>query len=355
MRFFVLALPFAATAAITAAGCGHGDVPRTALPAVPVRAPQVAAVQLHRHVEAIGSVQSAQEAVLASKVTGTVLEIRKRAGDRVRQGEVVVVLDARDVAGQIAQAEGALAQARAAAVLAEANLQRFETLRTRGSASQLEADQARFQYETARGAVAQAEGAAATARSYQSYAQVEAPFSGQVVDRLCDVGELAAPGRPLLRIEASQRPRLHAALDGEKAVLAAPGTRVEVEIPSLGSAWRHGVVAEVVPAADPGTRSILVKIDLEPEPGLRSGLFARAFFAAGARSAIAIPARAVRQRGGLAGVFLAENGKAAFRLVTTAPAPGDSLEILSGLSAGERVIVDVPAGLEADTPVEVRE
>lgn len=355
MRLFVLALPIAAIAGITAAGCGHGDASRAPVTALPVHAPQVAAVRLQRHVEAIGSVQSAQEAVLASKVMGTVLEIRKRAGDAVRQGEVVVVLDARDVAGQIAQAEGASAQARAAAVLAEANLQRFEALRTRGSASQLEADQARFQYETARGAVAQAEGAVATARSYQSYAQVEAPFSGQVVDRLCDVGELATPGRPLLRIEASRRPRVHAALDGEKAVLAVPGNRVDVEIPSLGSARRQGVVAEVVPAADPGTRSILVRIDLQPEPGLRSGLFARVLFPAGERHAIAIPGRAVRQRGGLAGVFVAEDGKAAFRLVTTAAGPGDSLEILSGLSAGDRVIVDVPARCEADTPVEVQE
>lgn len=342
-------------AALALTGCGRRDTGRAPVAAVPVRAPAVAEVALQRSVEAIGSVQSAQDAVLASKIMGTVLEIRKRAGDPVRQGEVLVVLDARDVAGQIAQAEGALAQASAAAVLAEGNLRRFETLRTRGSASQLEADQARFQYETARGAVSQAEGAVATARSYQSYTRVEAPFSGQVVDRLCEVGELAAPGRPLLRIEAAGRPRVHVALDGEKAVLAARGAPVRVDIPSLGGALRSGVVAEVVPAADPATRSILVKVDLQPEPGLRSGLFARVLFAQGERRAIAIPVRAVRQRGGMTGVYVAENGKATFRLVTTAAAPGDSLEILSGLSAGDRVIVDAPPALEADTPVEVHE
>jgi len=117
-------------------------------------------------VEVTGSLHGARDAVLAAKVMGTVVEIRKGAGQAVRKGEVLVVLDDREVRGNIGQAEGALAQARAAASLAEANLHRFEQLKERGAASQLELDQARYQHETAQGAVRQAEGAVATAGSY---------------------------------------------------------------------------------------------------------------------------------------------------------------------------------------------
>lgn len=344
----------AVVVALALAGCGHREEPAPNRTAVTVRAQRVALVARAGTVEGVGSMQSAQDAVLASKVMGSVLEIRKRAGDTVRRGEVLVVVDSRDVAGQVAQAEGALAQARAAAVLAETNLKRFEQLLARGSASQLEADQARFQSETARGAVAQAEGALATARSFQSYAEIASPFDGRVVDRLCEVGDLAAPGRPLLRVENEKRLRLHVSLDAEKAAVAVPGAAVAVSVPSLGARRLRGTVAEVVPAADPATRSILVKIDLEPDPALRTGVYGRALFSTGLRQAIVVPRSAVRERGGLTGVFVIENARAAFRLVTTAEASGDSLEVLSGLSEGETLILAPPATLEADVPVEVQ-
>jgi RND family efflux transporter MFP subunit len=354
MKRTILRATFILTMSLVIAGCGRRDDPESQRPVTPVRAQRVRTAVLTSRVEGSGSVQSAHTAELASKIMGTVLEIRKRAGDPVRSGEVIVVLDARDVAGQIAQSEGALAQARAAAVLAETNLKRYETLLARGSASQLEADQARFQYETAHGAVAQAEGALATARSYQSYTQIAAPFSGRVVDRLCEVGDLAAPGRPLLRVEDASRPRLHVLLDSEKAGVAIRGAAVDVQVPSLGGRLRRGTVAEVVPAADPATRSTLVKIDLDAEPGLRSGMYARALFPSGTRRAIVVPTATLRTRGGLTGVFVVENGKAAFRLVTVATAAADTLEVLSGLSEDDAVILTPSPTLESDTPVEVQ-
>jgi RND family efflux transporter MFP subunit len=292
--------------------------------------------------------------MLASKVMGNVIEIRKRAGQSVRRGEVVIVIDSQDVSGQIAQAEGALAQARAAATLAETNLKRFEQLLSRGSASQLELDQARFQAETARGAVTQAEGAVATARSYSSYAEIPSPFSGRVVDRMCDVGDLAAPGRPLMKVEDATRLRLHASLDAEKAVAAVPGASVEVVVASLGERIFRGTVAEVVPAADPATRSVLVKVDIEADPALRAGVFGRVRFVSGTRQAIRVPRTALHTRGGLVGVFVVEAGRSAFRLVTTAEATGDFVEVLAGLEPGDQLIVSAPPGLEVDVPVEVQ-
>lgn len=336
------------------ASCGGGEKGETPRAPVAVRTMTVAAVREAATVEASGSLRSGRETVISGKTMGTVTSIRKVAGDPVRKGEVLLVIDSRDVDGQIAQARGALAQAQAAAAIAQTNLQRFEQLFTRNAASQLELDQARFQAETAKGAVTQAEGSVATASSYLSYAEIAAPFDGRVVDRLCEVGDMAAPGRPLMKIEDDRTLRLDVSLSESSLGAAVRGQTVKVRIPALGDRTLDGKVAEVVPALDPATRSFLVKIDLPTEPGLRSGIYGRAAFQSGTRQAMRVPRASLRDRGGFTGVFVAEGGRATFRLITLSDLPSDNPEVLSGLSDGDRVILDPPASLEVGAPVEVQ-
>lgn len=353
----VTAVVLATAALLAAAGCqgGHKQTHAEAGAPVAVRAVAVAPAAVADQVEVTGSLHGAREAVLSAKVMGTVTAIRKAAGETVRRGEVVIVLDDREVAGNIAQAEGALAQAKAAAALAGSNLQRFEQLHAKGAASQLELDQARYAHETAQGAVRQAEGAVSAAGSYRASAQVPAPFDGQVVDRMIEVGDMAAPGRPLMRVEDVTTLRLHVSLAETQASVAQPGAAVAVTVPSLpGREWT-GTVAEVVPAVDPATRTQLVKVDLPQDGALRSGLFARARFTTGERQVISIPRSALVRRGGLTGVYIADGSRAAFRLVELADSQaGDTIEVLSGLKAGDRVIVLPPATLVEGATLEVQ-
>ncbi len=342
--------------ALAVAGCGGGSKQEAAASApVAVRTVTLAAADVASGIEVSGSLHGAREAVLSAKVMGTVTAIRKLAGQPVRRGEVVIVLDDREVAGNIGQAEGALAQARAAAALAAANLARFETLKEKGAASQLELDQARYANDTAQGAVKQAEGAVSTAGSYRASAQVPAPFDGQVVDRLIEVGDMAAPGRPLMRVEDTTTLRLHVSLAETQAAGAQPGDSVTVTVPSLpGRSWA-GIVAEVVPALDPATRTQLVKIDLPRDEALRSGAFARATFRTGRRASVSVPGNAVVRRGGLVGVFVAESGKAVYRLVELAEAPVAGVyEVLSGVKAGDVVVTAPPATLTEGAALEVQ-
>jgi hypothetical protein len=95
-------------------------------------------------------------------------------------------------------------------------------------------------------------------------------------------------------------------------------------------------------------------VDIEADSALRAGLFGRVRFASGTRQAIQVPRTALRTRGGLTGVFVVENGRSAFRLVTTADGPGDSVEVLSGLEPGDQLIVSAPPALGVDVPVEVQ-
>jgi RND family efflux transporter MFP subunit len=322
---------------------------------------------------------------------GSVLEIRKNAGDLVRRGEVLVVIDPREVAGQIAQAEGAAAQAKAAFVLAETNLQRFERLFQRGSASQLELDQARWQRDTAAGAVTQAEGAVTAARSMHSYAEVAAPFDGRIVDRLCEIGDLATPGRPLLRVEDASHMRIHLSLSEDRVGLLSESMTLPVTIPALGDRTFEATVAQIVPAVDAATRSFLVKLDLPRDPSLQAGLFARATLPGELRPVVRAPDNSVVRRGGLTGAFVDADGRARFRLVvlasganatgrtragaglptespsasgTTGARAGavlggdawlaESVVVVSGLTAGDRLILDPPSTLEEGSPIEVR-
>jgi hypothetical protein len=113
-------------------------------------------------------------------------------------------------------------------------------------------------------------------------------------------------------------------------------------------------VSEIVPAVDAASRAYIVKMDLPAEPGLRSGIFGRAKFQLGSRQVLAIPFAAVTERGQLQSVFVAENGVARTRLITLGDKANEQVEILSGVSAGEKVIVPVPQGLTDGARVEVK-
>ncbi|MBI2838713.1 MAG: efflux RND transporter periplasmic adaptor subunit [Acidobacteria bacterium] len=332
--------------------CARHEVPIERKTPVRVKSVAVMMAEEPWEVVAVGSLRSTREAVVSGKAMGTITEIRKAAGDRVTRGEVVVVVDSRDVAGQIQQATGALAQARAAAAIAETNFKRFEQLQGKGAASQLELDQARYQFDTARGAVTQAEGALATATSYQSYAEIPAPFDGRIVDRMCEVGDMASPGRPLLKIEDETRLRLDVTLAENDLQAARIGAAVRVHVPSIGDRVLEGKVGEIVPAADTATHSFLVKIDIASDPMLRSGQYGQAVFTAGTRHVLRVPKSAVRTRGGLTGVYVIEGDHATFRLITVSDSGGESVEALSGLSEGDRFVISSSGEIAEGVPIE---
>jgi multidrug efflux pump subunit AcrA (membrane-fusion protein) len=157
-----------------------------------------------------------------------------------------------------------------------------------------------------------------------------------------------------MKIEDPRKLRLYASLDAAHAAAAQVGAVVEVQVSAAEDRTYRGTVAEVVPTADPATRSILVKINLEESPDLRSGLFGRARLPIGEKSALRVPRAAIVQRGGVTGVFVAEGGHAVLRLVSLDEDRPSSPQVLSGLKSGDAVILDPPADLTVGAPVEVR-
>jgi RND family efflux transporter MFP subunit len=185
----------------------------------------------------------------------------------------------------------------------------------------------------------QAQAALSQARTSLEYARIRAPFDGVVTEKKADSGALASPGMPIFTVEDVRRFRLEAIVNESDLRYVRTGEQVSVAIDALDNAGLKGKVVQIVPAADPASRTFLVKIDLPTDTRLRSGLFGRAQFSRGERQALLIPRSAVVERGQLQGVFvLDQNGVANLRYITLGKPSGVAIEVLAGLQDGERLV-----------------
>jgi membrane fusion protein, multidrug efflux system len=346
------------TLALLAASCGggHETVVSPAAPAVRAELASVAELAAAQKVELYGTVSADRSAAVSSRVMATVTAVLVGAGDTVRIGQTLIEIDPSTADGQAAQARGALAQAQAGLALAERNYQRFQSLAAKQAASELELDLARMQYEQAKGAVEQAQGALAAASSVAKESRVVAPFAGRVAEKLVEVGDLAAPGRPLLVIESDRGRRLTVAVP--EGVMAAAGLKlgsaVTVSLDAMpGQGEQLGKVVGMSPGADPVSHTFMVKVELA-EVEASSGAAGRAWLVAGTRKVLAVPRTAVLKSGGVDMVVIRDaQGKARSRAVSLgAGLEGGAVEVLSGVGAGEAVLVGLGAVPPDGAPVE---
>ena len=357
MTTIVRRLPVSLALVALASACGHRSAGLAPARPEPVRAKvaQVESITEPKPIEVYGLVQPVRQSFVSSRLIGSVVSIHVQAGSRVERGQPLLEIQPDTSQGQLSQARGALAQAQAALSLADRNEQRFAALHAEKAASDLELDMARMQLEQARGAVLQAEGAVQAATSVAADAIVRSPYAAQVVDTLVEVGDLAAPGRPLVRIESLTGREIWLSVRAADIQAVSEGAPVTVRLdsrPDLASL--PASVTEVVPSADPATHTFTVKAALG-EVSVPSGLSGRAALPGAAVTRLAVPASAVHRRGGLELVVVRNaDGTASTRAVTTGADLGAArVEILSGLAAGEQVLANVLGPVPDGTPVEV--
>ncbi len=351
---------FLTSVMIFAIGCSHErEAEAMTLPMAEVRVTALLADSGSGFYETVGRVKNVRESILASKVMGSVTALKVKAGDRVKRGTLLLSIDAKDVAGQVQQAGGALAQAQAALSIAKSNFERFKELKTTGSASQAEYDKALFDYQTAQGAVKQANGALATAGSYLKEARVTAPFDGIVVDTMIDQGEMVAPGRPLIRMEGESKGESE--LEFETTVNERDvdhlkiGEAVVVVIDALDHQSVKGSISEIVPLSD-GTHSNTVRVKLEAAEKLRSGMFGRARFALpeGTLGVLTVSEDRIVRHGQLSAVYVVDaTDTIRLRLIREGRMLGDRVEVLGGPSASDRLVVSDIEGLKDTQPAKV--
>jgi RND family efflux transporter MFP subunit len=305
--------------------------------------------------EAVGTVRAAQTSDASSQMMGNIVEIRAHEGDHVQRGQVLAVIDdsePRAAVDRATAAELAAQQQRVGAdsdlVLAESTLKRYQTLLEKKSVSPQEFDEVKARQQAAlahrdmtKAGQAQAQAELSQARTSLDYTRIRAPFEGVVTEKRGDSGTLASPGMPIFTIEDVRRYRLEATVNESDLQHVRTKEQVSVVIDALDNAGLNGRVAQIVPAADPASRTFLVKIDLPTDIHLRSGLFGRAQFSRGERQALLIPRSAVVERGQLQGIYVLDQNKvASLRYITLGKSSGAEIEVLAGLQNGERLVAN---------------
>jgi len=303
----------------------------------------------------VGSVVSDHRVQISSRVASHVREVLVREGDGVHSGQLLARLDAADVDGAVRQSEAGLGAAQANWRDAKGDLERFERLQASGTASDNDLRKARLRHDAAQEQVNQARAALDTARAQRSYVELRSPVDGTVVARLKQPGDLATPGLPLLVVDAGKALIFETYVADEVVHQIAKGQPVEVRVDNRPAAVA-GMVAAVVPSADPLTRSHLVRIELSHPEGLTPGNFGRAAFAVGKAQAPVVPRTALVERSGLVGVFVPGDGQQArFRWLRIGREWPDRVEVVAGLGAKERFVVAPDPSLREGDIVEPTE
>lgn len=314
---------------------------------------------------AVGTVRSLNTSFLNAQMGGTVREVLVKAGDRVRRGELLAVLDGRAPKAQLAAAAAgvsaavqalvevghAIQAARAQRRFAEATFKRYQNLLAKNSVSRQEFDNAQTRYQAAlaseqaleakkKQVEAQEQEATAqqsSAETTLSYSRIVAPVNGEVTAKSVDAGTVVMPGTALLTIEDDSQFDLQASLP--EALLAQVKTGETVQV-TVGTQPYSGRVTEIIPTADPSSRTFSVKIRFPSGCSCQSGDYGKAKFPIGEEQAFMVPSAALLRQGELVGVFVINpQGVLEYRLVNTGRVTGDRVAVLSGLNPGDRVAV----------------
>jgi len=340
--FLPLTICLGLSAAVLLSGCGKrhsAAVTEQKLRTATVRVQVVESLKRTATEEVVGTVRPKLSASLSAKVSGTIGQMLATPGQSVKAGQLLVEIDAREVQARLDQAQAVREQT-------GKDIERFKKLLAQNAVTQQEFDGVQSRFRVAEATVKEAE-------AMLGYTKVIAPFDGIVIAKRADVGDLAAPGKPLLELEDPTALRLEA--DVPEALLdrIKLNDKLGVLVPSA-SLSLEATVSEISPAADPVSRTSRVKLDLPAVQGLRSGQFGRVAVPVAEVIALRVPASAVVVRGQMEIGFVLVNQQAQLRLVKTGKHLGQEVEIVSGLNSGEELVVEGATQLLDGQPVEVK-
>lgn len=323
--------------------------------------------------DAVGTVQPRSQARIEAQVSGQVNDVRVNAGDDVSEGQLLVLLDDRQMQARLAQAMQSLQssvsqkeQARQAVNAAEAAFteadsayKRAKTFFDADAATERDLEQSRSRYLQAKAGLKRSEdgfsGALSGIRMAEemvqeaqiglSYTEIKAPADGEVLKRLVDPGDQAMPGKPLLLLRTTGGLRLEAYVRESLIQKVHPGSMLRVELTTLKQTV-DARVEELIPYADPLTRTFLVKATLPDITGLYPGMYGKLLIPYKEVALVLIPIKTVDKVGQLELVMVKTNNGWARRYIKTGNIYGEKIEVLSGLSGNEILKIKEPGNDE---------
>lgn len=309
-----------------------------------------------------GNLQAVRQSVLSAQASGRIASLSVKAGDQVKAGQVLAVIDDRATQAGVAQAQAGFAQADANLANAKAHFDRTRDLRAQGFVAQAALDTAQAQLNAAQAGVAAARAGQTQAGVAQGFTRLTAPYDGWVLATHAEAGGLAMPGAPVLTVYAPQPIRAVVHVPASQQTLARQAKRIEVQLPGTDR-WVTPASQTSLPAADPVSQTVEWRLNLSAADGADQvpGRQVRVRFVGSAQAdsqRLLVPEVALLRRGELTGVYVVSNkGEGqpagfALRAVRTGAAHGGAgVEVLAGLKAGDRVALDpVRAGLSGAVP-----
>jgi membrane fusion protein, multidrug efflux system len=296
-----------------------------------------------------GVVEALRQTVIAAQVSGAVVELKVRAGDRVAAGQLLMRLDARAADQSAAASDAQVRAARAAQDVAAKEFARQKQLAAERFISAAALDRAEAEFKAAQAQAAALLAQAGAARTQTGFFVVRAPYAGIVSEVPVTLGDMAMPGRALATLFDPAALRVSAAVPQSAEISLADGKAVQAEIPSLPAAAQRlqtPTRVQVLPAADLATHTVTLHADLAPGlAGAMPGQFARLWLPATSTAASPwVPSQAIVRRAEMTGLYVLDtNGKPLLRQVRLGRSDNAQVEVLAGLNAGERVATDAQA------------
>ncbi|MEX0330544.1 MAG: efflux RND transporter periplasmic adaptor subunit [Puniceicoccaceae bacterium] len=319
------------------AGCGHQEGKDTAivLPEADVWT-HLVGERTHTRMQWLpGTVYPVEQALVAAKIMATVEEVSFTIGQAVTAGDILIELRADEIDARVEQAEAALAQL-------ERNYERDKGLLAQ-SATTAEA------VRTLEDRIRLAKAELAEAKTMEGYQLIRAPFNGTVTSKKVRRGDLATPGMVLFSIEGSGALEIQVQVPDSLSALPY-GTVVAIEADRQKLESR---LAEWSPAADPASRTRLVKLVLPAESPVRSGQYVRVGWPAGETTSIWIPAEALSIHGQMERVYLVEESFLRLRMIKTGIREAGWIQVLAGLKSGDQVVLSPGNQLKDGQPAKV--
>ena len=365
MKNYTLRVTILLIAALAAGGCSknHEAGKTENVPVIVVKGVALETVKnaaMPELLDVVGSVRARTSAVVSTRIPGSISVLRVHEGDRVKKGQVLAQLDAQENQATAAVATAAIDEARrgldealSRKKLADTTFDRYQNLYKEQAVSRQEFDVRQTEKNMAAQGAARAESrlrqaqeGSKAATTVSDYTRIIAPISGIIASKQADLGATVFPGQPLMTIEDEGTYQLELALPENVATKVKPGTPLQVTLDAIGSTF-SARIAEIVPTADPASRTFTAKIALK-QSGLKSGMFGRGAISLGTTvNGITVSKKAVVERGALTYVWALEKDNIArMRIVKVGRQTGERVEILSGLSEGDRVVA---AGVEKVT------
>ncbi len=284
------------------------------------------------------SITAKQATIISSRLLARIDKINVRSGDVVKKGDVLIMLENNDLSSSAIEAGERVKALVARHTEAQQNFHRANELFKKKIASQFDLDKSKADYLSIKAELTAAKQNLAQAQTTLSYATLSAPIDGKVVDRFAEPGNTAQAGEKLLSLYNPLSLRVEAQVREQLALTLTQGQSITVDLPTVKQTL-IGLVEEIVPAANTGSRSFLIKVSLPYKENLLPGMYARLLIPAGHTEKLYVPQSSISQIGQLDFAQVLIDGQNQRRFIRVGQINQQGfVSIISGLIEGDIVV-----------------